>query len=146
VSAASEPETSNRKVSQENHQEMWYPNMAFLRRHRTHALEMWGGDTAPPTSHVTHVHIFIGYLPRYGPRSLPASAAILDLLFSHFGPPTMSQLAGFMFPANGVMISLHFTKILWFHHFAISVEKCLFPPILHILLLKSHIKRAWIKT
>ena len=41
-----------------------------------------------------------------------AAAAILDLLFVDFGPPTMSQLLGFMLPANGVMMSLNLSEIL----------------------------------
>jgi len=41
-----------------------------------------------------------------------AAAAILDLLFVDFGPPTMSQLLGSMLPANGVMISLNLSHIL----------------------------------
>ena len=41
-----------------------------------------------------------------------AAAAILDLLLVDFGPPTMSQLLGFMLPANGVMISLNLSEIL----------------------------------
>ena len=48
-----------------------------------------------------------------------AAAAILDLLFVDFGPPTMSQLLGSMLPANIVMI-LEFIRdimILPFHDF-----------------------------
>jgi len=59
-----------------------------------------------------------------------AAAAILDLLFIHFGPPTMSHLLGSMLPANGVMISLNLSEILWFYHFAILAGKYLFPPML----------------
>ena len=43
-----------------------------------------------------------------------AAAAILDLLFVYSGPPTMSQLLGSVLPANGVMISLNLSEILWF--------------------------------
>ena len=58
-----------------------------------------------------------------------AVAAILNLLFSHFRPPTMSLLVGSMFPTNDVVISLSstptctpadfwvFTRKLWRHHF-----------------------------
>jgi len=41
-----------------------------------------------------------------------AAAAILDLLFVDFGPPTMSQLLGSMLPDIGVMISLNLSEIL----------------------------------
>jgi len=58
-----------------------------------------------------------------------SAAAILDLLFLHFGPPTMSQLLGSIFPANSVMIDLNLLEILQFYHFAILAGKCLFPSI-----------------
>ena len=41
-----------------------------------------------------------------------AAAAILDLLFVHFLPRTISRLLGYMLPANGVMISLILSEIL----------------------------------
>jgi len=72
-------------------------------------------------------------MPRYAPLCIFQEVAILDILFLHFGPLTMSQLLGSVLPASGVMISLNLSEILRFYHFAILCGKCLFPPILEIL-------------